>query len=199
MIEVEIKFLLTDEEQNRLTAGADFLGEKAFTDIYYDTADFTLITTDRWLRAREGRFELKLPLQQGNERLADQYDELDEEPKIRLALKLPDANSFAETLEQNGYSPFCICNTVRRKYKKDPFIIDLDTVNFQSFIYYIGEIELMVNQESEITAAVEKIQTFAKENRLTIAPVRGKVIEFLKREKTEQYQALIRAGVVKDY
>jgi predicted adenylyl cyclase CyaB len=199
MIEVERKFLLSEEEQERLTRDAEFISERAFTDIYYDTDTFALTTTDRWLRSREGKFELKLPLLQGTERIADQYTELEEEQKIRRVLNLPAETNFSQTLEQAGYTPFCICTSIRRKYKKDSFIIDLDKVNFQNFMYFIGEIELMVNQESEIKAAVEKIRTFAEENRLTIAPVRGKVIEFLKRERPEQYRALIQAAVVKDY
>ncbi|OGC82605.1 MAG: hypothetical protein A2788_00165 [Candidatus Abawacabacteria bacterium RIFCSPHIGHO2_01_FULL_46_8] len=98
-----------------------------------------------------------------------------------------------------GYSPFCTCKTTRRKYKKEPFIIDLDIVDFQDFIYYIGEIELMVNEKSEIESAIGKIIDFAKSQNLTIAPVRGKVLEYLKRVKPNHYQTLVRAKVVKDF
>jgi len=40
---------------------------------------------------------------------------------------------------------------------------------------------------------------FAKTQNLTIAPVRGKVIEYLKRIKPNHYQALVQAKVIKDF
>jgi len=199
MIEVEKKFILNEQDKERLTKDARFLNERVFTDIYYDTKIFSLTANDKWLRSREGRFELKLPLHEGADRLADQYDELEDEQKIREALNLPSNGNFADDLAKAGYFPFCTCKTTRRKYKKEPFIIDLDIVDFQDFTYNIGEIEMMVNDKSEIEGTIEKIMTFAKEQNLTIAPVRGKVIEYLKRTKPNHYQALVQVGVVKDF
>jgi len=57
----------------------------------------------------------------------------------------------------------------------------------------------MVNEKSDIGGAIEKIMNFAKSQNLTIAPVRGKVIEYLKRVKPNHYQTLIQAKVVKDF
>ena len=199
MIEVEKKFILNEQDKERLTKDARFLNERVFTDIYYDTKIFSLTANDKWLRSREGRFELKLPLHEGADRLADQYDELEDEQKIREALNLPSNGNLADDLAKAGYFPFCTCKTTRRKYKKEPFIIDLDIVDFQDFTYNIGEIEMMVNEKSEIEGTIEKIMTFAKEQNLTIAPVRGKVIEYLKRTKPNHYQALVQVGVVKDF
>ena len=199
MIEVEKKFILNEQDKERLTKNAQFLNERVFTDIYYDTEIFSLTTNDKWLRSREGRFELKLPLHEGVDRLADQYDELEDEQKIREALNLPPKGKLADDLAKAGYSPFCTCKTTRRKYKKESFIIDLDVVDFQDFTYNIGEIELMVNEKSEIGSAIEKIMDFTKSQNLTIAPVRGKVIEYLKRTKLDHYQALVLAKVVKDF
>ena len=199
MIEVEKKFILNEQDKERLTKEAQFLNERVFTDTYYDTEIFSLTTKDKWLRSREGRLELKLPLHKGVDRLADQYDELEDEQKIRKALNLPYNGNLADDLVKAGYFPFCTCKTTRRKYKKEQFIIDLDIVNFQDFIYNIGEIEMMVNEKSEIEKAIEKIMYFAKSQNLTIAPVRGKVIEYLKRTKPNHYQALVLAKVVKDF
>ncbi|OGZ39409.1 MAG: hypothetical protein A3B04_03605 [Candidatus Portnoybacteria bacterium RIFCSPLOWO2_02_FULL_39_11] len=199
MIEVEKKFILNKQDKERLTKRAEFLNERVFADIYYDTNNFSLTSKDKWLRSREARFELKLPLHKGAERSADQYDELEDEQKIREALNLPLNGSFADDLTKAGYVPFCICKTTRRKYKKGLFIIDLDIVDFQDFTYNIGEIELMVNEKSEIESAVEKIIDFAKMQNLTIAPVRGKVIEYLRRARPSHYQVLVQSGVVKDF
>jgi adenylate cyclase class IV len=199
MIEVEKKFILNEQDKERLTKNAQFLNERVFTDIYYDTEIFSLTANDKWLRSREGRFELKLPLHEGADRLADQYDELEDEQKIIEALNLPSNRNLTDDLVKAGYSSFCTCKTTRRKYKKEPFIIDLDIVDFQDFTYNIGEIELMVNEKLEIESAIERIMDFAKAQNLTIAPVRGKVIEYLKRTKPNHYQALVKAGVVKDF
>lgn len=200
MIEVEKKFILNEQDKERLTEGAEFVNEKVFTDTYYDTQDFSLTTNDRWLRCRGGKFELKIPLHEGVGRLADQYDELENEPRIREVLGLPSvAESFEGDLVKASLFPFCCCKTTRRKFKKGTFIIDLDVVDFQDFTYNIGEIELMVHEKSEIKNAVEKIIIFANDQKLTPTPVRGKIIEYLKRVKPDHYQALIRAGVVRDF
>ena len=199
MIEVEKKFIISDQDKERLTRDARFLNERAFTDIYYDNETFSLTSNDKWLRRRDSRFELKLPLHEGAERLADQYDELEDEQKIKEALNLTLQESLADDLVKIGYTPFCTCKTTRRKYKKGSFTIDLDVVDFKDFTYYIGEVELMVKKKSEIEGAIGKIITFAKEQGLTIASVRGKIIEYLKRVKPNHYQALVRTGVVKDY
>lgn len=199
MIEVEKKFILTEKEKERLIKGAEFLNEKVFTDIYYDTNDFSLTSNDRWLRSRDGKFELKIPIHQGADRLIDQYNELEDEQKIREALSLFSQRSISDDLARRGYYSFCTCKTTRRKYKKGLFIIDLDIVDFNHFTYTIGEIELMVNKKSEIKTAIGKIMSFAQEHNLNIAPARGKVIEYLKRMRADHYHSLIRAGVVKDY
>lgn len=199
MIEVEKKFILNEQDKERLIKNAQFLNERTFTDIYYDTEIFSLTSIGKWLRSRESRFELKIPLHKGVDRLADQYDELEDEQKIRENLNLPPNGNLAQDLAKAGYSPFCTCKTKRRKYKKGIFTIDLDIVDFQDFTYDIGEIELMVNEKSEIENSIEKIMIFAKDQNLTIAPVRGKVIEYLKRAKPNHYQVLVQAGVVKDF
>ena len=199
MIEVEKKFILSEQDKKRLTKDAEFLSERVFTDIYYDTEKWLLTSQDKWLRFREGVFELKLSLHNGVERLTDQYDELADEQRIRQVIDLPPNKNLADDLIKAGYFPFCTCKTTRRKYKKEPFIICLDIVDFQDFTYNIGEIELMVNDKSEIEGAIEKIMDFAKSQNITIAPVRGKIVEYLKRARPNHYQTLVKKKVVKDF
>lgn len=199
MIEVEKKFILSRQDEERLTKDSQFINERVFTDIYYDTENFSLTSKDKWLRFRDGKFELKLPLHNGSDRLADQYEELEDEHKIREILNLSSNENFADDLAMDGYLPFCACKTTRKKYKRGLFIIDIDSVDFQNFTYSIGEIELMVNEKSQIESAIEKIMAFVKKQNLTIAPVRGKVIEYLKRIKPNHYQTLVQAGVVEDF
>ena len=42
MIEIEKKFILTDGHKEKLLEKAEFLGEKTFTDVYYDTPEYAL-------------------------------------------------------------------------------------------------------------------------------------------------------------
>lgn len=195
-IEVEKKFILSEEDIQRIIQGAQFLGEKSFTDTYFDTADYSLTKADKWLRLRDDRFELKLPMNQGkgsSQRKLDQYEELTDDNLIRSALGIKVVGTLEDDLKANGYEPFSTFTTTRKKYKKSDFIIDLDTMDFG---YSIGEIELMVNDASEMETALNRILAFAEELGLSIAPVRGKVIEYIKRNNPNHYKALDKAGVL---
>lgn len=199
MIEVEKKIALTNEENiARLTQGATFLREVKNEDVYYDNSTFDLTTKDWWLRTRDGKFELKIPLhkEKGSDRFADQYDELEDNEKIRQALGLHEGN-LAGVLAKAGYAPFSSIKTIRQKYKKGSFTIDIDLADFGEATYRVGEIELMVNDQSEIPNALRKIAQFVQEHKLQIVSVRGKVLEFIKRYRPEHYQSLQKAGVAK--
>jgi predicted adenylyl cyclase CyaB len=187
MIEVEKKFLLSKEAEKKLIDGAEFIGEKIFTDIYYDNANFDLTANDKWLRVRADRWELKLPLNKiAAERVGDLYDEIENEEEIRKILNIDD------------YQPFCTCKTIRRKYKKDGFGIDIDFVDYNDdFTYELAEIELMVQDKSEMDVTIKKIIEFATENGLEVKYVRGKIIEYLRRKKPDHFQALVNSGVVR--
>ena len=195
MIEVEKKFTLNKKNERKLLEGATSLGEKMFTDVYWDTSDFALTRTDRWLRQRDNRWELKLPLNDAlAERVSDQYREIEDERGVAGALKLCLGNSgISGALTESGYSPFATIITTRRKYTKGDFTIDLDTMDFG---YELAEIELMVPDEEQASAATEKVLVFATEYGLEQNYVRGKVVEFLKRNNAVHFQALQDAGIV---
>ena len=196
MIEVEKKFRATDEGKMRLMDGAEFVNEKTFTDIYWDKTDFNLTRQDRWLRQRDDRWELKWPLHPiGGKNVLQQYDEIENEAGIREKLDLVGSGNFEEDLRAAGYAPVATLTTTRKKYKKGGFTIDLDEIDFG---YAIGEIELMVNDEDEMAEAGARITAFAKDNGLDLLPVRGKVLEYLKRFSPSHYEALVREGVVWD-
>jgi hypothetical protein len=75
-------------------------------------------------------------------------------------------------------------------------VIDIDAVEFGEFTYRIGEIELTIADPSQSEGAIARIREFAASRGLTLAPVRGKIIEYLRRVKPDHYQALVAAGVV---
>ena len=195
MIEVEKKFILTKEQEKKLIEGAEFLGEKQFTDVYYDDADFSLTTKDIWLRERSGKFELKLPMNESPEnRVSDQYRELDVEDDI-LAHFGARGISVKDFLTQKGYMPFCEITTTRRKYKKEGFSIDLDSMDFG---YTIAEIECMVESEENLKDVSDSIITFAEKYHVASAGVKyGKVVEYLKRNNPKHFQAIVDAKLLK--
>ena len=183
MIKVEQKFILTKEDIERLTAGAEFLNERTFKDAYYDTTEFALTRNDMWLRKRGEEFELKIPMHLEGNKTGQQYQKIEGAEKIREIFAVAPIGSFEDDIAAFDYAPFCECVTIRRKFRVGSFVIDLDEIEYGDFSYCIGEIELMVNEKSEISNAINKIEAFAGDNLLTIAPVRGKVIEYLKRKK----------------
>ena len=62
MIEVEKNFDLKPSDKKRLIQGARLLKRLTFSDVYYDTSDYSLTGNDYWLRVRDGRWEMKIPL-----------------------------------------------------------------------------------------------------------------------------------------
>lgn len=200
MIEIKKKFLLTDAQRKKLLENAEFLGEKTFTDVYYDTPEYALTKNDIWLRTRNGRFEVKLPLQKNRHGLANQYHEIEGEEKIRQIFDIIPRGSFLEDIQSFGYASFGEFSTIRREYKRGKFTIDLDEVDYGNFKYSVAEIELLVEIAEEIKKANDEILAFADLMGLN-PPVggknlRGKMSEYLFRQKPDQYKALIDAGVM---
>ncbi len=191
MIEVEKKLILTPEQEKALVEGAEFIGEKKFTDTYFDDKDFSLTIKDIWLRERDGKYELKLPMNKLSEsRVSDQYRELDVEDDILAHFGARGIN-IKDFLTKKGYLPFCTITTTRRKYKKDGFVIDLDVMDFG---YTLAEIELMVDDESKIKEATQAIINFATKYGIgKEILVRGKVLEYLRRKNPAHFQALMDA------
>lgn len=193
MIEVEKKFAIQKDELARLTTGAHFLGEKKFTDIYYDTADYVLTKKDIWLRSRTGKFELKFPMNGTNKKHdMTAYDEIEDDTAISAKLGISGDGAFKEMLAISGYVPFATIVTTRSKYEKDGFHIDVDETDFG---YSILEIELMVPSEGEISEAYKRILDFAAANGISVSEkrIRGKVIEYIRRNNPNHLRALEKA------
>lgn len=197
MIEIEKKFSIKEGDFERLTKDAEFVSEKTHTDTYYDKKDYSLTTQGIWLRNRNGKWELKSRLHEEGDSGVDQYEEIEDENKIRDFLKLKKNRSFAEDLEMNEYFPFCSYKTIRKKYKKDPFTLDFDFVDFGDFQYEVLEIELTVRDTPEIANATKSILDFAKDNGLGTKKAWSKPKTYLKRNNPKHFQILVDAGVMK--
>ncbi|MBU2509009.1 CYTH domain-containing protein [Patescibacteria group bacterium] len=195
MIEVEKKFLLDEAAKKRLIEGAEFISKKEIHDEYFDDENYSLTTNDIWLRCRDGRFELKDPLQnqKSDNRFFNRYEELESNDEICARLNIPSSDSMREDLEKAGYKPFSKYVTTRTKYKKDGFTIDLDITDFD---YGVNEIELLVEREDEMDEAIKRIKDFAKKHQLTLQSIRGKLPEYLKRNNPDHHQALVDAEII---
>jgi|SRR3989344_3674379 len=187
MIEIEKNFDLKPGDKERLIAGAKLIAEKTFTDIYYDASDFKLTTRDYWLRQREGRWELKVPINgTAANRALDTYREFENEEEIKKAI-----GSTWSMLK-----PFAKIVTKRESYQKGEFHLDFDEMDFGFSTF---EVEIMVENEKDMPAAEKKIMDFAREHGIASAPGAGKVIVFLERTNPAHYQALLKAGVVREH
>jgi thiamine-triphosphatase len=198
MIEVEKKFSLNKEQEEDIKKAAEFVSEKKVIDTYFDNETYDLTRNDQWLRERNGNFELKICQDRNLDRVADQYEEIEDDEKIRDSLGIKKEKTFAEDIKKAGYFPFCTLKTIRSKYRKDQFTIDLDEVTSKNYNYCLAEMEMMVASKSQIDTATNKIIEFAKSfNINTNVQTRGKVIEFLRQKQPKHFKALIKAGVAK--
>lgn len=193
MIEVEKKFILQPGDKERLIDGAIFVSKKEQTDTYYDTDSLVLTLEDKWLRKRNGNFELKSAIGRtpGARLATSNYEELETDAEIASALGLPIAEPLEQTLIKEGYNPFATIVTLREKYKKDGFTLDFDSTDFG---FEVLEIELMVDTEAEGDTALEKIKQFATAHHLPFVRARGKLLEYIRQFRPEHYTKLFPQG-----
>jgi len=195
-IEIEKKFLLSDEEIARLIDGAEDFGERLQTDTYFDMPGYVLTTKDWWLRKRNDGFELKISMNADNLQSETRYREVSNDAEICREIGLPDNGSLCETLKEHGILPFGTWTTRRHAYAKDGFTIDIDHVDYGSFQRNVVEIELIVPDESLAQQAADRIHAFAAAHNIRPARVAGKVAVYLARERPEHYAALVQARVL---
>lgn len=177
MIEVEKKCLATEEFLNFLKNNAEKLGYYVLEDICLDFEDLRLIKNDIWLRRRNGKYELKIPMLFDNKK-SDVYEEIEDEKKILAKL---DLKNFDDLQELSALI------THRQTFKIDNFHIDLDEIISPGtdFLYKMMEIELMIESPEQYENAQQKILQFMQEHALKNEIVNGKWVEYVKRYRPE--------------
>lgn len=193
MIEVEKKFTLTNEQEERLLEGTVLFKNITNVDVFYDTQNYHYTLQDMWLRTRNGTYELKIG--QGKNRTSNGtvYEEIEDENLIRKKLQLLPDLSMNEALIQAGILPFATIHKARKSYKREDFRIDIDVCDFG---YELAEIELLVENSSNVQEALDRITTLADHIGLDASPQRGKLIEYLYQFSPNHYKALREAGVI---
>ncbi len=177
MIEVEKRFQPTEQQKAELLSGAEFLGQKENHDIYYDYADYRLFKNNIRLRSRNGSFELKIGKESG----------VAEEIEIKKDIEKYFNTDKLEKFIADNLIPIVDYTTMRKKYKKDEFTIDVDKM---SFGYDLCEIEVLVEKEENIREAEDKINNLAKEYGLEIKELPSKRGEYLRLLKPEIYKEI---------
>ncbi len=200
MIEVEKKFLLENpDDERRLLDGATFVKEEKHRDTYWDNDSYTLTTQNKWLRQRDGIWELKNPdglAPQTSEPSGSRYKEitaereLNSELEISMAIGMDPQKTLEENLRAHGYNPFCSFETTRRVYIKNGFTIDIDRVDFG---YNVVEIEKLVDDETIVEATMKSVHQFGKDHGLQIVPLYGKAMQWLQINNHAHFDAVVRA------
>ncbi len=192
MIEVEQKFLLNGESEEKLLKGAVLDYEKINVDVFYDDDNYSLGKQDVWLRKRNDQWELKIGHRLNHENLSRTYEELEKDGLIAAWLGLPGEN-LAQEISNTGYRPFARIEKARRSYLRNGFRLDLDKCDFG---YDVAEIELLIDSIDGQQEANDRIAAFAESIGLDSTPLRGKVVEYLYRFLPDHYQALLDADVL---
>ncbi len=189
MIEIEKKFQPTYEQLKALLEGAEFVEDKSIRDIYYDTPTFDYFKSEAKikLRKRDGSYELKIQIGTDTNEKAKHAIEITNEKEILEKLGF-DTDSYLETEVKKNLEELVSFTTHRTKYKKEGFLIDIDEIETG---LKACEIELLVNDESEIKAAEDKIIAFANQYGLSMAKLPTKTGETLRVNRPEVYEQLI--------
>jgi len=196
VIEVEIKVHVTDEQKQKLLDGAQKSSEETLVDEYYDSPDFKLTTKGYWLRRRNGHFELKRPATQSEKFDINQnipMQEIVDEDEIAQALDLTVAGSFIESLAAAGYQLLYKFTNLRQRFVKNEFTIDFDHADFGDLQYQMCEVEMMVNDQSETQAALDKLYAFVSAYGIPTTKAEGKMSYYIKRKNPEHHHAILRA------
>lgn len=208
-IEVERKYDASVVSVDALTQNVESLGGETkgvvtFTDVYYDTPDASLAAKDTWLRARDGAWEIKVPLEgddtaprSGGERSV--FREV-EGPGACLhelnaaLLGAPPANDADDARTKNDLDaeaaliaamktldvhPFAKFTTERAKFALDGANVDVDAA---SFGHGVCEVEVLCAYESQVPDAEAKIAYVAQ--RLGLTPLKdsgGKLETYIRR------------------
>ena len=188
MIEVEKKFQPTEKQLQALLREAEFLGEKENVDTYYDLPGFVYAkaTPEMKLRKRNGSYELKIKILKNAKDGTELNEELETDEEILERLGFP-KNDNLEKLVQEKMEILCSIKTKRRKYKLREFCIDVDETDYG---YNMCEIELGVEEESQIEEAEKKILDLATSFGFSLKKCPGKISECLRITRPEVYKEL---------
>lgn len=191
MIEVEKKFIIPPDSFETLTEGAEFISEKRIKDEYFDNPEWTLSQQGTFLRKRDGVWELKVNRNEGPFGVRH-FDEITDPEQIAEHLNLPADGPLGARLKASGYKPFAAYETVRKKYHRYGFTIDIDHAEYANGdAYDVVEIELT---GEDFDSAEARINEYAESLGLPDHHVTGKLQYYCERHVPEQYAVMLKHG-----
>ena len=182
-LEVERKFIVPSDYKDRLLKnGFDPVDQfrETLNDDYFDfvVGDFPLLTNDHWLRKRNGDWELKYPvgstmstsMSENDENVPTTtlYHETSNHDDIlsKIGVIVPEITSNQDVglnhlVDNATLKPFAQLETKRKCYKRSSDNVNI-VVDVTDWGYMIGEIEVMVENKDQVTAATQQIDELAK-------------------------------------
>lgn len=158
-IEVERSYLFWEDDFAIIREKWEFLWEKEIYDEYKDTVDYTLSKWAFFLRSRNGKMDLKIPVKET--RPCDVYEELEGENEVRKALEkywydydAADKIVFIVDKKRESYS---------FKYREYNIKVDVDFCSAADNY----EVEIIVDSKEKTARALEVIEEFRAEIWLT--------------------------------
>jgi thiamine-triphosphatase len=225
-LEVEQKFALdngTNVEARLMELGFSKKGEIDMVDWYFDlpAPHWVLTPKDNWLRCRETEKTCSWQLKRGRQHKdgATVYEELEGEEAIEASVSMlkhvdpvttipPDESYQGHVVPQlprpTGLVPFARIETHRCSWSYSGesdsltgLVVDLDGTQYG---YMVGEIEALVDNDSEIALARERIaslfQKLVPEQCTFLHIPIGKLEHFLIRNCPDHYKACVEGGSI---
>ncbi len=198
MATIEVKGQFKLDEGKQLPGGQGYSEE--FTDHYFDTSTYLLTKQNQWLRLRDKSWTLKIVHNNPNPQVPTKIECLFGEDDIARRLGVTqNGTDLILALAESGYLPFAELEIYRASWwATDDFILTRDTVYtvLDEFRYHALYISLLVESEEERFIAAERIIAFAQSIGLSTAPVRSKLIEYLRLFRPDHFAFLVAQGVI---
>lgn len=215
-LEVEYKFAVPAATRARLLAAAEAAGaevcERTFRDEYYDDGASGMTLSDRWLRRRDGRWQLKVPvgMRGGGRGGMFVYREVEEEEMVWEELGRRERRAA-------GLECFARLETRRTEFAVpglgvggvEPIVVVMDCCRGfggggdEAFVHGVGEVEIVVRDERRVEEARRKVLRFCEENGIGggegargEGEGAGKVETFLRERRPVMHARLVKAGVM---
>lgn len=192
-IEVEKKFLVPPSTAVQLKTSFPSTTTERMEDCYFGEE---LALQDMWLRQRNGTWELKVPLpgRRANHSASTVYREYVGQ-SVWTELRRTDK-------KEKGLLPFARLQTERTQMQLDwenqPVKIVIDSCTSEDgFIYTIGEVEVMVDKESDVKDAETLLNTITEKLGLQAeSHVRGKLQRYLEQKNKTLFRKLNARGLM---
>lgn len=197
MIEVERRFSLIPSIKDQLLQKAK-PSEIQVIEIHDKYHGEELALTDRWLRKRNGEWELKVPVNLGRTLGSATYREFSGDP-LWNELGITPINT--EGPVDASLACFAELHTIRTSFvllfQGSSVNVTLDECSStDGFQCSVGELEMLVSTEDQIDAATQVIDRLFSHLAVNhLQNNEGKLVQFIRQYRPQFYEQLVKAGI----